>query len=437
MSPRTALFFSLVLLLSLSCVRPAPQDGAVLPAVETEALPEESSGPLAGIRPWAIIEPGENPLWFELGPEGPRLISSPAEASLAPFSPWPLARNITGLLAWEHGLVMGVNRGGLLLWAGGPEGGLSLYYLADSGWDPYAHASLFLFQGEPAVLLYRDDFFLDSEAALPSPRVWGLSREGGGLLARDVPAFGEFPAEEGWDLDMLRLGRDGLWYYRGVRKAAAEQEIRYLRGADLGFPGEATSPGVFRNATVPYTQREAPPLLESVLHEAFRLGGAGQAQTAAVVSPDFPAARYYAGDAPLGEELIELAGYLETAGPAAADGVDRTGGPDEGLPGEAGAGMAEGATEGYGAVEGIAEGFALVIRPDGRGVYGKAGGLPGEPAGEGPEFRIAPFSLPPLPEGFAYTWVGLRGSAVVAAWEEQQSWQIGAAGFLVIRGIPF
>jgi hypothetical protein len=42
-------------------------------------------------------------------------------------------------------------------------------------------------------------------------------------------------------------------------------------------------------------------------------------------------------------------------------------------------------------------------------------------------------SLPPLPEGFVYTWVGMAGDSLFASWEEQEDYNTGAAGFMVIK----
>jgi hypothetical protein len=41
--------------------------------------------------------------------------------------------------------------------------------------------------------------------------------------------------------------------------------------------------------------------------------------------------------------------------------------------------------------------------------------------------------LPPLPEDFAYTRVIRLGGLTIASWEEQQDYNIGATGFMVIR----
>ena len=42
-------------------------------------------------------------------------------------------------------------------------------------------------------------------------------------------------------------------------------------------------------------------------------------------------------------------------------------------------------------------------------------------------------SLPPLPEGFVYTALARVGDSLFACWEEQESFNIGAAGFLLIK----
>jgi hypothetical protein len=44
--------------------------------------------------------------------------------------------------------------------------------------------------------------------------------------------------------------------------------------------------------------------------------------------------------------------------------------------------------------------------------------------------------LPPLPEDFFYTHVVRRGNLIIASWEEQQDYNIGAAGFMVVLGSP-
>jgi hypothetical protein len=43
------------------------------------------------------------------------------------------------------------------------------------------------------------------------------------------------------------------------------------------------------------------------------------------------------------------------------------------------------------------------------------------------------FPLPALPEGFIYTGIGMAGDTIIASWEEQKGYSIGAAGFMAIR----
>ena len=109
----------------------------------------------------ALLRTGENPLWFELGPEGPALIESPSRASLTPYAPWPHARHITGMLLWEGLLVMTVNRDGFIVLRPVAEGADAvLYRVAGSGlWEPYTAESFFLWEDRPTALLYQNDFF--------------------------------------------------------------------------------------------------------------------------------------------------------------------------------------------------------------------------------------------------------------------------------------
>ncbi len=41
--------------------------------------------------------------------------------------------------------------------------------------------------------------------------------------------------------------------------------------------------------------------------------------------------------------------------------------------------------------------------------------------------------LPSLPDGFFYTGIGRVGDNLLASWEEQEDYNIGAAGFVVIK----
>jgi len=108
-----------------------------------------------------------------------------------------------------------------------------------------------------------------------------------------------------------------------------------------------------------------------------------------VTAPEFEGVRYFAGQPSHGgdaEETRELYAYYH--GPT-----------DSGTP------------------------RALVIAPDGKGYYGEyRDGLP----------WLELIVLPPLPAGFTYTGAGLLGDTVLGTWEEQDAWNVGAAGFVLI-----
>jgi hypothetical protein len=82
----------------------------------------------------------------------------------------------------------------------------------------------------------------------------------------------------------------------------------------------------------------------------------------------------------------------------------------------------------------------LALLPDGRLFFAFPGPVVPSDAGvtnsESPSpVEIMSLSLPPLPEGFVYTGLGLSGETLFVSWEEQQGYAIGAAGFMVLK--PF
>ncbi|MDR2482218.1 MAG: hypothetical protein LBD08_01135 [Treponema sp.] len=347
-----------------------------------DPAPKETAAP----PPLALIKSGESPLWFELGPDGPVHIADPALSAQEPFAPWRLSRHIAGMAVSGKRLTMAVNRGGLLLMrpeeTGGMENAIALYWAAEPSWKDYTVASLFVFQDTPLALLYRDDFFIDSGAPLPDPRVWRWDTAQTRLQGIALPAFADLPAAEGWDIEALSQGQDGRWYYRGVQKNRSPPETVYLSSGDPGQQAGVISPGLFRNAAIPYTINHIPEEFRVI----FRAVEREEAKTpvAAVVSPEFPALRYYTGTS--GGDIVELAGfYTQGSGDA---------GPR-----------------------------AAALFPDGRLLYGDDSGSP-----------PVSYPLPPLPQGFAYTRLCLLGDVLLAAWEEQEAWSVGAAGFMVITG---
>jgi hypothetical protein len=385
-----------------------------------KSRPEFAEEPIAQENPLAIVRSGEIPLWFELRPGGPVRIADPSEASEEPFVPWPRSRHIAAMAAEESGrLIMAVNRDGFLVWEPRADG-LALYRVTGAeDWEPYTVASLFSFRGTPAILLYREDFFEQDEAeapAVPLKRMWGLAENSLEMTALDIPAFSALPAEEGWDLEALRFGRDGNWYYRGLRKGSP-RELRYFRTADLAIPGEIVSAGLFRTAMNPYTNNDMPFPIRMVLDEAGRMAGEGKLCVAAMVSPDFPALRRFSLESELAGPGPQEPSFRRERSPI---GLPRASGflgsslPD--WPAELGEMPEPVEIAGYYQ----APGRAAAVFPDGRGVYVLEG--------------VLPFALPSLPEGFVYTRIGFAGAVLIAGWEEQQDWLVGAAGFMVING---
>jgi hypothetical protein len=346
----------------------------------------------------AVVKPGDSPIWFELGVEGPVHLDSPEAAALSPYEPWTRAYFVAGMSLAEDRLVMAVNRYGFLVWLP-QDGAAALYRLPEPAWDDFTVAALFRCRRPDspgnwdAALLYRDGVFAGAGDEPPKDRVRALPTGGFEAEALNIPAFAPLPRDAKWDLKSLRQGRDGAWYFRGVR-GGASPVIAYYRAAELTVPGDSISVGVFRNAARPYTHNEASPVLRRVLDEAASLEG-GKALIGAVISPGYDAPRYFSAGTGAGDPS-ELAGfYLPPGGP-------------------------------------VREAFAAALFPDGRLVYASDGS---DAAGEG---RVIVTALPKLPEGFLYTRLGASGSpsagmVFLAAWEEQLEWNIGAAGFMVIN----
>ncbi|MDR2757810.1 MAG: hypothetical protein LBB78_00345 [Spirochaetaceae bacterium] len=361
---------------------------------EAEVPPDGTSASTQWISPLVILKPGENPLWFELGREGPELVDSPDAASLKSFEPWPLARWITGFLTQEDRLVGVVNRSGFLAFIPGEDGDLALYSVTDVlDWENYTAASPFLYQNTPAVLLYQNDFFEESRTDPPDPPVRGLVKGSSKPVGLDLPALESLSSGEGRETaDAIRLGKDGYWYYRGVNRG--RDNPVYFRSRDFTGPGESVSAASFRSASEPSPLKEAPALLGRILEEAFRLREPGMVPMAAVTFAESGGIRYFSETSPLAEGtggFVELSGYY------------RTGDTGDGRP---------------------ASSWGLVLFPGGKGIYGKL---------RDGAIETQMFTLPALPEKFSYTGIGLSGSAIIALWEEREGLNVGAAGFMVTK----
>jgi hypothetical protein len=320
------------------------------------------------------------------------------------------------MLGRENRIILGINGEGFLVfapWTEGENGGIALYRIDQSAyWKNYSVESLFIFDSLPAALLYRDDYFIDSVLPPPSPRVWGL--DAAGMKPLFVRAFEDLAPEDGWDIEALLQGPDDQWRYRAIRKNGGRRGTGYFSAGDLSLPGDASTQGAMQNASRPRPQDQAPEPLRQVLEAALAVNGAPSAgitatgavaetlarppasAIAAVVSPEFASLRYYADSQALDhirEDIQFYPGYY---------------------------------------LSGDSRAIALTVDPAGRGFIG---------ALRDGAVTIREFALPALPKGFVYTGAAFfplpsppeGGIAVTALgiWEEQEGWNVGAAGFVL------
>jgi hypothetical protein len=331
----------------------------------------------------AVLKTGGYPLWFEFAETGPALITSPAEASLSPYLPWPQARHATGLLDWNGRLVLAINREGFLIIETEADGqSCYLRRAASPGlWDPYTAGKPFVWNGRPGVLLYRNDFFSETQAPPPNPRLFFLDEGRAEPYGVDAAALEAFPAASGWEVDSLAPGPEGFWYYRATpppdKQYPGRTPDEYYRSPDLSLPGEKISLGLWQNSLLPGPFGSAPPPLAAFLEKALKPPFVSEPAAAAVISSGFSGARMFGS----GESSILLSGYYREE----------------------------------------PEPLALLVSRDGRALAALGGGGP------------LAFSLPALPEGFFYTGIGLIGEVLIAAWEEQQDSAIGSAGFMALN----
>jgi hypothetical protein len=215
------------------------------------------------------------------------------------------------------------------------------------------------------------------------------------MKALTVGAFEDLPPEEGWDIEDLRQGPDDRWRYRAIRKDGSLRGIGYFSAGDLSLPGEPSTREALQNAARPRSPDEAPEPLRQVLEAVLALGDESSTRIAAVASPEFESLRYY----------------------GASQGIDNIRGDIQFYPG-----YYRNSDKGF---------IALVVDPQGRGFIG---------ALRDDVFVLQEFALPALPGGFGYTGAAFfalpspSGGVFVTAlgiWEEQENWNVGAAGFVL------
>jgi len=224
-----------------------------------------------------ILQPGNNPLWFLLTENGIVHIGAIEDiAFTSAFIPWPYAPHIRFLHETSDGVLTVINRDGFLKISPdtGRSSNLAMYRFSGGDfWQQYTVGGFVYYQDDPTALLYLDERFLTSGAPLPSPRTWSFNMNSNIPFPVDIPAFKNFPAEEGWDVDSLRLAGDGMIYYRAARRSGTSPLVKMFRTTNLSqafpFGTEEKSIEVFHNSAprqVVFSHLSLPPLPEGFVY---------------------------------------------------------------------------------------------------------------------------------------------------------------------------
>jgi hypothetical protein len=233
-----------------------------------------------GAYPTAILQTGENPLWFQLTENGPVHLETIEDAVYsAALIPWTLALHIRFFYERENELVMAVNRYGYMKLApyDGEVKGLAMYrFSRGEYWGQYTTGGFVYYENKPAVLLYLDNRFLDSDIPLPNSAIWTFNMESNTPFPLEIPALISFPAKDGWSVDTLRLGYDGLFYYRVINRNSPQPQAHMFRTPDLAIPGDDISAEVFFNSVPVKTvinNPSLPPLPENFVYTGIGMVG--------------------------------------------------------------------------------------------------------------------------------------------------------------------
>jgi hypothetical protein len=205
--------------------------------------------------PTALVQTGAVPLWVEFDGKNLNPLSSPEAAALKLFVPWTVAEHVTGIVRWGAYLAIAVNRGGVWLVKEAADGLFQLYLLRETQVTPlYTMLEAFNFQGKPAFLLYRDDFFVEHDIPPPLVRAFTVKDDISGLEAVEIPAFSGFSGAEGWDIeDFFTAGGssgDSSSYFKAVKKGVEAEKISYIRTENLSVKGEEITFGAYMSAAM-------------------------------------------------------------------------------------------------------------------------------------------------------------------------------------------
>ena len=355
-----------------SCTKPVEKN------TSAGAIPYIKSQTRNIIRPAAVLQTGEIPLWFQFTGNGPLHIDSIGEACFSQaLIPWPLAPHAKGFLVQNDSLLLAVNREGFFQFTPNNRGIIMYRIPGGEFWRPYTLGAFFFFDQNPVSLLYLDDIFVETEDTVPLQRLWTYNLFSPSPLPFNIPFLDKFAAEEGWNVESMRFS-GGCWYYKALNKKNGKPEIHWLRSKEHE-DGEEISAGVFRSGSLPQPLENAPLSLQKLLLLVFERSGCS---TASVTSADF-----------LNSIDFTINGEGETVYIFYSNKGE--------------------------------EAFILAANPKGTALYLKSEGID--------EIKLYQFSLPSLPETFVYTGIGLTGDNIIATWEERQGYSIGAAGLMAMK----
>jgi len=280
---RMVLFFvlSFVLTLISSCNRKNNDsinisESAEMDNEEAVIVPEPKASP------FAYVQSGKYPLWFQFTENGPVNIETLEDSFYTcAFIPWPYAVHMRFYEVYNNELYMAVNRDGFIKIApndnasGDASGGLALYRFPCAYFEQYTISGFVFYNDSPAGLLYLDDRFLDNGAPFPNPRTWTFDMKSNAVYPLTIPALELFPSE--WNIDTLRLSSDGYYYYRVINQNSSQPQIRMLRTVNLAQGGNDVSLAEFQNSApeedVSYKNYELPVLPENFIYSgAVQLG---------------------------------------------------------------------------------------------------------------------------------------------------------------------
>ena len=238
----------------------------------------------SGAYPMAILQTGEQPLWFQLTDDGPVLIDTIEDAAFTnALIPWPYAPHIRFLRETSGGAEMTVNRDGFLkVVINRTEESLALYRFSGGDyWRQYTVGGFIYFDGNPAVVLYFDERFISADVSPAKNRTWSFNMNSNTPFPLDISAFADFPAEDGWDIDTLRLSDDGFYYYRAAKRGGRSPTVRMFRAANLDGSSvsktEEISVETFFNSAprhMEFSHPSLPPLPEGFVYTGIARAGA-------------------------------------------------------------------------------------------------------------------------------------------------------------------